>query len=175
MAPQAAFAVFFLLIRVSLSKLQVTTSASPVEAKVGDEVLLTCLMTVNPPPLDLKQLMIQWFHRGKMLVEYDNELTIQDPDIQVSEEELQKGNFSLFIPNITAQRAGNYRCYIYYTSGTSMKEIVLKVEDPSKVEEKEEHDVCPKDSSPEVLKKVDDVLEKLKTLTGEMQKCLCRQ
>nr|XP_033803065.1 uncharacterized protein LOC117361603 [Geotrypetes seraphini] len=176
MAAQAIFTVFsFLLIRVSLSKLQVIVSESPVKAKVGDDVLLKCQLVVDQPPVDVSQLMIQWFHRGGMILEYDENLNIRDSYATMSLEELQNGNASLILPNIKPNRAGNYRCYVYYTTGSSMKEIVLEIEDP------EEQQVCPKGSSP-VLNKVDEVMAdfhrirgKLKSINHDVQKCLCSQ
>ncbi|EMP40745.1 hypothetical protein UY3_02017 [Chelonia mydas] len=49
-------------------KLAVETDASPVRAKVGDDVVLKCQFSVARPPVDLSQLVVQWFHRGGQLV-----------------------------------------------------------------------------------------------------------
>nr|XP_033801673.1 V-set domain-containing T-cell activation inhibitor 1-like [Geotrypetes seraphini] len=185
MAVQVMFAAFsFLLIRVSLSELQVTVSESPVKANVGDNLLLTCHLGVDQPPVDMSRLMIQWYHRGNLLAEYDNKLDIQDPKVHMSKEELQKGNASLLLSNIKANQAGSYRCYVYYAADTRMKEIVLEVADPTKVQEEEEdeQEICPKGSSPLVLNKVDEMISdfykihgKLRSLTRKVQKCLCSQ
>ncbi|XP_043372997.1 uncharacterized protein LOC119857454 isoform X6 [Dermochelys coriacea] len=110
------------------SKLAVETDASPMRAKVGDNVVLKCQFSVARPPVDLSQLVVQWFHRGGQLVEFDNVVSGSRPGANLSMEGLRSGNAALYLSKVTLESAGNYRCYITYMHDMRIKQVVLHVE-----------------------------------------------
>ncbi|XP_043372998.1 tapasin-related protein-like isoform X8 [Dermochelys coriacea] len=104
------------------SKLAVETDASPMRAKVGDNVVLKCQFSVARPPVDLSQLVVQWFHRGGQLVEFDNVVSGSRPGANLSMEGLRSGNAALYLSKVTLESAGNYRCYITYMHDMRIKQ-----------------------------------------------------
>nr|XP_005315404.2 natural cytotoxicity triggering receptor 3 ligand 1-like [Chrysemys picta bellii] len=109
-------------------KLAVETDASPVRAKVGDDVVLKCQFSVPQPPVDLSQLVVQWFHRGGQLVEFDNVVSGSRPGANLNVEGLRSGNAALYLSKVTPESAGNYRCYVTYAPDVRIKQVVLQVE-----------------------------------------------
>nr|XP_032647624.1 natural cytotoxicity triggering receptor 3 ligand 1-like isoform X1 [Chelonoidis abingdonii] len=109
-------------------KLAVETDASPVRAKVGDDVVLKCQFAVAQPPVDLSQLVVQWFHRGGQLVEFDDVVSESRPGASLNVEGLRSGNAALYLSKVTPESAGNYRCYITYAPDVRIKQVVLHVE-----------------------------------------------
>ncbi|KAM4631688.1 butyrophilin subfamily 2 member A2-like [Discoglossus pictus] len=166
----------FLAFEASQAKLEVITDPAPVVAKVGENVHLKCIMKVCKEPLDLKKMMVQWYNRGQQVVEYDNKLTINKPEYSLSLDALKKGDASLTITKVTAEHNGKYRCYLDYGSESSIKEVILQVDDPNKPKE-EEVDLIPAEDT--LTKKVDLVVQfftsfnvKLDELMREMKKCV---
>ncbi|MEE6521698.1 hypothetical protein FKM82_019991 [Ascaphus truei] len=167
----------FLAFDASHAKLEVITDTSTVVVKPGEAVHLKCLLKVEKLPMDMKNFMVQWFTRGKQVAEYDNKITIDKPGLSMSEEALKKGDATLTIASVTAEHAGNYRCYVYYASGSSMKQTVLEVNDPTKPKE-EDADLPFVLSETNLYKKVDAVLDKvgvihtkLDLLIKDVEKC----
>ncbi|CAM4580002.1 unnamed protein product [Caretta caretta] len=153
-------------------KLAVETDASPVRAKVGDDVVLKCQFSVARPPVDLSQLVVQWFHRGGQLVEFDTVVRGSRPGANLSVEGLQRGNAALYLSQVTPESAGNYRCYVTYAPDVRIKQVVLQVEDPSKPPTEEPEAVaphaCTPDPDPLVLKKLDQVLSILQQISRKL-------
>ncbi|XP_067401853.1 tapasin-related protein-like [Emydura macquarii macquarii] len=149
------------------SKLAVETDASPVQAKVGDDVVLKCQFSVAQPPVDLSQLVVQWFHRGGQLVEFDNVVSGSRPGANLSLEGLRSGNATLYLSKVTPESSGNYRCYVTYAPDIRIKQVVLQVEDPSKPPEEEPKAMSPDTCAPDplVLKKLDQVLSILEQIS----------
>ncbi|XP_038262347.1 tapasin-related protein-like isoform X7 [Dermochelys coriacea] len=154
------------------SKLAVETDASPMRAKVGDNVVLKCQFSVARPPVDLSQLVVQWFHRGGQLVEFDNVVSGSRPGANLSMEGLRSGNAALYLSKVTLESAGNYRCYITYMHDMRIKQVVLHVEDPSKTPTEEPEAVaphaCAPDPHPLVVKKLDQVLSILQQISRKL-------
>ncbi|XP_030400170.1 programmed cell death 1 ligand 1-like [Gopherus evgoodei] len=154
-------------------KLAVETDASPVRAQVGDDVVLKCQFSVAQPPVDLSQLVVQWFHRGGQLVEFDNVVSGSRPGANLSVEGLRSGNAALYLSKVTPESAGNYRCYITYAPDLRIKQVVLHVEDPSKPPTEEPEAVaphaCAPDPDPLVLKKLDQVLSILQQISRKLE------
>lgn len=109
-------------------KLAVETDPSPITAKAGDDVALKCVFKVVSPPVDLSQLVVQWFYHGGPLVEFDEEVTSTRPGATLSLEGLRYGNASLLLSKVSSRDTGNYRCYITYAPDVRIKQVALKVE-----------------------------------------------
>ncbi|XP_065450158.1 natural cytotoxicity triggering receptor 3 ligand 1-like [Chrysemys picta bellii] len=141
-------------------KLAVETDASPVRAKVGDDVVLKCQFSVAQPPVDLSQLVVQWFHRGGQLVEFDNVVSGSRPGANLNVEGLRSGNAALYLSKVTPESTGNYRCYVTYAPDVRIKQVVLQVEDPAKPPAEEPEAVEPQACAPDplVLEKLDQAL-----------------
>ncbi|XP_074852224.1 programmed cell death 1 ligand 1-like [Carettochelys insculpta] len=160
---------FGLLLGGCSGKLAVETDASPVRARVGDDVVLKCQFAVPQPPVDLSQLVVQWFHRGGQLVEFDEGVvSASRPGATLRPEGLQTGNAALHLSQVTPASAGNYRCYVTYAPDIRIKQVVLEVEDPAKLTpaEPEAPDACAPD--PLVLAKLERVLSLLEQISRKM-------
>ncbi|XP_053871068.1 myelin-oligodendrocyte glycoprotein-like [Malaclemys terrapin pileata] len=154
-------------------KLAVETDASPVRAKVGDDVVLKCQFSVPQPPVDLSQLVVQWFHRGGQLVEFDNVVSGSRPGANLNVEGLRSGNAALYLSKVTPESAGNYRCYVTYAPDVRIKQVVLQVEDPAKLPAEEPEAVaphaCAPDPDPLVLEKLDQALTLLQQISRTLE------
>ncbi|XP_054849053.1 CD276 antigen-like isoform X1 [Eublepharis macularius] len=154
-------------------KLQVQADPSLVTAAVGEDVLLKCIFTVDDGPVDLSRVMIQWFHRGKQLVEFDSVVTAARPDVSLSREGLATGNASLLLSQVGTENSGNYRCYVSYSPELLVREVTLQVEDPSKMPEDDlEDSVSPLPclSRSDVLSKLDQITKALVQLEAKLEK-----
>lgn len=181
--PHKAQSVFllFLAIATVCAKIEVTTGPATVTVKPGEHVLLNCILKVDKQYIDLKQLMVQWFHRGKQIAEFDNIITIDRPGVSLSIDELMRGNASLLISSTKAEHSGNYRCYVYYQSEFRMKQIVLAVQESSPGKEEEEAEptleAYPKDGGEilqwviQVKKAVDHLQETVNLMKTDVEKC----
>ncbi|KAM4631689.1 uncharacterized protein O3C94_018295 [Discoglossus pictus] len=127
----------FLYFDASQAKLELITDPSPVSVKAGETVHLKCILKVSKLPVDLSDLMVQWYTRGKQMAEYDTKLVIDKPGLSMSIDALKKGDATLTISNVTHENSGNYRCYFFYNSDHSRKETVLFVDDPNKPKEED--------------------------------------
>ncbi|KAJ1125100.1 hypothetical protein NDU88_003538 [Pleurodeles waltl] len=173
--------LLLLTIGTAYAKIEVTTVPSSVTVKPGEDVLLNCFLKVDTDYIDLKQLMVQWFHRGKQIAEFDNTITIDKPGVSLSVDELMKGNVSLLISSTKVEDSGNYRCYVYYQSAFRMKQIVLAVQESGQGKEEEEIQApvepVPK-NDPETLqwviqvkKAVDHLQETINLMKTDVEKC----
>ncbi|KAM4697690.1 uncharacterized protein WCC33_013284 [Rhinophrynus dorsalis] len=154
------------------AKLEVITDASPVVVKVGDTVHLKCILKLEKQQVDLKQLMVQWFTRGKQVAEFDHKIVIDKPGLSLSMDALQKGDATLTIASASAEHTGNYRCYVYYASDVSMKQIVLEVDDPSKPKEEDLGEISPSIHTDKILESLRKLDGKMDELIKETSKCI---
>ncbi|XP_053550890.1 natural cytotoxicity triggering receptor 3 ligand 1 [Bombina bombina] len=159
----------------SQAKIEVVTDPSPVVVNAGEKVNLKCLLKLEKEPVNLKDLTVQWFHRGKQVAEYDNVLTLDKPGVSLSLESLKKGDATLTISNVTHEHEGNYRCYIDYKSEYKRNTIEVQVHDKNKP--KEDLLLTSEDKHlNEQLKKILDWFEqfngKLDVLATELKKCV---
>ncbi|OCT58815.1 hypothetical protein XELAEV_18001303mg [Xenopus laevis] len=66
-------------------------------------------------PIKLRGLSVSWAHNGKSLVEFRHgELVVHDPRALLSPAELEKGNVSLTLTNVTLTDGGKYISVIQY-------------------------------------------------------------
>ncbi|XP_062994023.1 V-set domain-containing T-cell activation inhibitor 1-like isoform X2 [Elgaria multicarinata webbii] len=120
----------FCFLGKATGKLKVKADPTLVKAAVGDDVLLECVFSFDGAPMDLSHLMIQWFRQGKQLAEFDNVVTVSRHGVNMSQEEVAKGNASLLLSRVGVENAGNYRCYITYSSEVHIREVTLQVVGP---------------------------------------------
>lgn len=106
------------------AKLDVLVEHPTLSAKHGDKVQLKVILQNLPTPLVLKNLMVQWFFRGTQVAEFDDKITSKK-GLSMSLDAIGKGDVTLTIDSFSPDDAGNYRCYVYYNSDTTMKQIVL--------------------------------------------------
>ncbi|XP_029028557.1 myelin-oligodendrocyte glycoprotein-like [Betta splendens] len=96
---------------------EVIGSDQPVQAVVGDDVILPCHME---PLVDVTTLAVEWTTRnGAVVHKYKSQK--DDTDIQNDQfkgrtslfhDEMHKGNISLKLTNVTLTDAGNYTCSV---------------------------------------------------------------
>lgn len=114
--------------------------------------------------------MVQWFTRGVQVAEFDDKITSK-PGLSMSLDAIGKGDVTLTIDSFSPEHAGNYRCYVYYNTDTSMKQIILS--DASKPKEEVVDDQL---STCETIldKKLDTIIkwsEKVDAKLDELKKC----
>ncbi|KYO28655.1 V-set domain-containing T-cell activation inhibitor 1-like [Alligator mississippiensis] len=155
------------LLGASSGKLAVETDPSPITAKAGDDVALKCVFKVVSPPVDLSQLVVQWFYHGGPLVEFDEEVTSTRPGATLSLEGLRYGNASLLLSKVSSRDTGNYRCYITYAPDVRIKQVALKVEDPTQLPS-EPKGACPSTVDAQLLQKMDRIIHALEQIVGKL-------
>uniref|UniRef100_H3A3C8 Ig-like domain-containing protein n=1 Tax=Latimeria chalumnae TaxID=7897 RepID=H3A3C8_LATCH len=116
------------------ARLTITTDLSPVTVQLGSDVVLKCDLTVDTPTPDLQDLIVKWFLNDKVLVEFNDKLTLFSSRVTMSKREIQNGHASLSIPNVTPADEGEYKCDVIYTPYKQEKTIRLKVEAPPRIQ-----------------------------------------
>lgn len=119
----------FYYVSYSVEQLHVQEGPSLVKALVGDDVLLKCTFAVDGETVNLSRIMVQWFHRGKLLAEFDNMRSVTQQSVSLSQEGLLTGNASLLISQVNPGNAGSYRCYVTYLPEMQIREVTLQVEE----------------------------------------------
>ncbi|XP_062994022.1 V-set domain-containing T-cell activation inhibitor 1-like isoform X1 [Elgaria multicarinata webbii] len=162
----------FCFLGKATGKLKVKADPTLVKAAVGDDVLLECVFSFDGAPMDLSHLMIQWFRQGKQLAEFDNVVTVSRHGVNMSQEEVAKGNASLLLSRVGVENAGNYRCYITYSSEVHIREVTLQVVDPSQKSEEDLEDsfsssLCLGRS--EVMGKLAEITKALEQVEAKLQ------
>ncbi|KAM9305750.1 programmed cell death 1 ligand 1-like [Gastrophryne carolinensis] len=140
--------VFFLfsvllVLDITQAKLEILAEPSTIVANPGDKVDLKCVIQNIKGQIDLKNLVIQWFTRGKDVAEFDNTITIKKEGLSMSLDAIKKGDGTLTIASFKPEDAGYYRCYVTYGLEDGRKQITLTSSVPPKAdEEKEELTTC---------------------------------
>uniref|UniRef100_H3ACB2 Ig-like domain-containing protein n=1 Tax=Latimeria chalumnae TaxID=7897 RepID=H3ACB2_LATCH len=119
----------FLLIwgNVTSAALNVNIEPSPVISDLGSDVLLHCSFTVDTPSIDFSFLIVKWFLKGVVLMEFNDKITVSRPRMKMSDTEISKGNASLSISDIRIVDEGDYICSILYTPEKIEKTVSLAV------------------------------------------------
>uniref|UniRef100_H3ACB1 Ig-like domain-containing protein n=1 Tax=Latimeria chalumnae TaxID=7897 RepID=H3ACB1_LATCH len=121
---------FFLLLGAALN---VNIEPSPVISDLGSDVLLHCSFTVDTPSIDFSFLIVKWFLKGVVLMEFNDKITVSRPRMKMSDTEISKGNASLSISDIRIVDEGDYICSILYTPEKIEKTVSLAVKATPKV------------------------------------------
>lgn len=170
-APIVFLLSLLLAFDASKAQLNIIVDPGPVVAKPGETVELKCLLNLEQQVVDPKKLMVQWFTRGTQVAEFDRKVTIDKPGLSLSEEALKKGDATLTIKSVKEENSGNYRCYVYYASAFAMKQVILKVDDPSKPKEEEVELLTDSQLYKQILDWMGKLDGKLNELLAEAKKC----
>nr|DBA19089.1 TPA: hypothetical protein GDO54_014962 [Pyxicephalus adspersus] len=165
--------VFLLLLAVlafdvSWAKLDIFVEPS-VSAKPGDKVPLKCILQNVTKPVVLKDLMVQWFTRGKQVAEFDDKIVISKTGLSMSLEAIKTGDATLTIDSFSSENAGNYRCYVYYKSDSTMKQTILS--DSSKPKEEDDKLTLCDSTLDKKLDNIINLIAKVDTKLDELKKC----
>ncbi|XP_028811597.1 uncharacterized protein LOC114765579 [Denticeps clupeoides] len=104
---------------VGFEGLQVEGPSGPLQVQLGDSVLLPCSVRT---PVPLEELEVLWKRTDLetvVLLFQDGEVRgeSQEPEFRnrahFFTEEISRGNFSLFLTNVTPADAGTYRCSVH--------------------------------------------------------------
>uniref|UniRef100_A0AAY4DE04 Ig-like domain-containing protein n=1 Tax=Denticeps clupeoides TaxID=299321 RepID=A0AAY4DE04_9TELE len=104
---------------LSVPGLQVEGPSGPLQVQLGDSVLLPCSVRT---PVPLEELEVLWKRTDLetvVLLFQDGEVRgeSQEPEFRnrahFFTEEISRGNFSLFLTNVTPADAGTYRCSVH--------------------------------------------------------------
>uniref|UniRef100_A0AAY4DJL8 Ig-like domain-containing protein n=1 Tax=Denticeps clupeoides TaxID=299321 RepID=A0AAY4DJL8_9TELE len=123
---------------LSVPGLQVEGPSGPLQVQLGDSVLLPCSVRT---PVPLEELEVLWKRTDLetvVLLFQDGEVRgeSQEPKFRnrthFFTEELSRGNFSLFLTNVTPADAGMYRCSVHtdteYGDATALIHTGIMVE-----------------------------------------------
>ncbi|XP_064425474.1 CD276 antigen isoform X2 [Latimeria chalumnae] len=124
---------FLLAFRDFCAALNVNIEPSPVISDLGSDVLLHCSFTVDTPSIDFSFLIVKWFLKGVVLMEFNDKITVSRPRMKMSDTEISKGNASLSISDIRIVDEGDYICSILYTPEKIEKTVSLAVKATPKV------------------------------------------
>nr|XP_014352944.1 PREDICTED: tyrosine-protein phosphatase non-receptor type substrate 1-like [Latimeria chalumnae] len=142
MAWKPLILLFFL--RSSCAHFVISTDPSPVKTRPGSDMLLKCLLTPDKPPVNPAFLAFAWKHKEEKVVEFQREVKIFRPGVQVFTGDFKNGNLSLLLPSITMDDEGDYSCTVTYNRSVEKKNISLQIEVPPEITV---HDtVVPKDT-----------------------------
>ncbi|XP_063285155.1 uncharacterized protein LOC134571044 [Pelobates fuscus] len=85
--------------------------------KLHDKVILECPFREKDLGVDLNKVMMRWDHDGRILAEYragEDNITISDPRVKMSMEELGQGKAPINLFNLTLTDSGKYTCLVQY-------------------------------------------------------------
>ncbi|XP_028812906.1 uncharacterized protein LOC114766344 isoform X3 [Denticeps clupeoides] len=106
-----------LYVVVGSEGLQVEGPSGPLQVQLGDSVLLPCSVRT---PVPLEELEVEWRRSDSetmVLLFQDGEERGEEPKFRnrahFFTEEISRGNFSLFLTNVTPADAGTYRCSVH--------------------------------------------------------------
>uniref|UniRef100_H3A031 Ig-like domain-containing protein n=1 Tax=Latimeria chalumnae TaxID=7897 RepID=H3A031_LATCH len=109
-------------------KVALVMDPSPVKARVGSDVLLTCLFEVGEHSIDLSYLGLSWSISGQKVAEFADRKRVYREGAELFEDQFRNGNASLLLTNVTVADEGKYTCYILYTPHEDKKDVTLKVQ-----------------------------------------------
>ncbi|XP_043942484.1 programmed cell death 1 ligand 1-like [Protopterus annectens] len=125
--------LFMVCLKGTGAALKVFMPISPVTAHAGSNVLLECYFSDTTQTVDLSKLVLTWRFQNREVAKYDedtDEIVTNIPRAELFVNELQNGNASLLLKNITSKDAGIYTCSVNYYPEIEIKELTLNVSDP---------------------------------------------
>ncbi|XP_028811601.1 uncharacterized protein LOC114765580 isoform X4 [Denticeps clupeoides] len=106
-----------LYVVVGSEGLHVEGPSGPLQVQLGDSVLLPCSVRT---PVPLEELEVEWRRSDSetlVLLFQDGEVRGEEPEFRnrahFFTEEISRGNFSLFLTDVTPADAGTYRCSVH--------------------------------------------------------------
>ncbi|XP_053305731.1 natural cytotoxicity triggering receptor 3 ligand 1-like isoform X2 [Spea bombifrons] len=111
------------LLLMYIDAFRVTTNEPVIERLLGQDVKIPCFLSgYETPEVDLTYVSVQWIRKspnGSALEVYRYELLrgheIHRPGLNVSEEDIKKGDAGLYIPQVQVADDGEYTCIVFYT------------------------------------------------------------
>ncbi|XP_075035153.1 uncharacterized protein LOC142097317 [Mixophyes fleayi] len=94
----------------------------------GSNVVLTCIVSVDKPPIDPNLLAVLWYFQGESVLRYDNKGMVHKPKISFNVEAARNGNVSLSLASVALYDGGTYTCVVIYGPERVEKEISLDVQ-----------------------------------------------
>ncbi|XP_028647601.2 uncharacterized protein LOC114643066 [Erpetoichthys calabaricus] len=128
---KSLLSLFPLLLAVECT-LQVSTPSSQVTGLRHTDVLLPC--TFTDEPIDLKYLLVIWKHDSMELARYESKKTNMKSMVELSEDELPRGNASLLIKKVSIRDEGEYRCEVIHSPDSGKAVLNLRVLAPPEVD-----------------------------------------
>ncbi|KAI4885670.1 hypothetical protein NFI96_007638 [Prochilodus magdalenae] len=119
-----------------ITGLHVLGPSGPLNGKLGGSVMLPCYVE-DPIPLD--ELEVEWKRTDSetlvhLFQDGENRTEAQDPAYSgrasFFTEEVQLGNFSLLLTNLTTKDAGVYNCSVYRQQETGQASVEIKEIEP---------------------------------------------
>nr|XP_014339486.1 PREDICTED: uncharacterized protein LOC106701957 [Latimeria chalumnae] len=103
-------------------------SPSLVEAELGSTMVLECEFTgAKQLPLDLTHALFIWRFKGHKVAEFNEREIVYRDGAHFFVSELQNGNASLLLANISVADEGEYLCFVLDMPNKQEKNISLKV------------------------------------------------
>ncbi|XP_051790856.1 tapasin-related protein-like [Erpetoichthys calabaricus] len=113
--------------KAAAPQFQVYAPQPEVRVHLHSEVVLPCAFTLSAPEQGLKYIIITWRRGEAELVQYKDRKAKITSKAKLFEHELQNGNASLLIPDVTIEDEGDYECEVYETPVLKKKDVQLKV------------------------------------------------
>ncbi|KAG7477442.1 hypothetical protein MATL_G00069660, partial [Megalops atlanticus] len=122
--PECLCLILLFLQQTSVSRpeeFQVSGSADPVVAEVGEDVVLPCYLKSN---ISLEDMRVEWFRIDssnsvhlyqEREIRNENQISSYRRRTALFPEELKKGNASLRLTRVQASDEGQYKCFIHFT------------------------------------------------------------
>ncbi|XP_069508274.1 V-set and immunoglobulin domain-containing protein 1-like [Ambystoma mexicanum] len=105
-------------------------------ARSGDDVHLPCLVSEDMRPVNMNLLTVHWSKDGNIKATFENGIsTVALQRMQLRADELERGNASLVIGQVTHADAGLYVCTVTYgkKTMTTRMSLTVKAADPPSV------------------------------------------
>ncbi|XP_039621055.1 tapasin-related protein-like [Polypterus senegalus] len=113
--------------KAAAPQFQVYAPQPEVRVRLHADVVLPCGFILSAPEHGLKYVIITW-RRGEVeLVQYKDGRVTNTSKAKLFEHELQNGNATLLLPDITIEDEGDYECEVYETPIKVKKNVQLKV------------------------------------------------
>ncbi|KAE8577644.1 hypothetical protein XENTR_v10022998 [Xenopus tropicalis] len=101
---------------------------------LSQDVFLKCLFVADPMPIKPGALRVRWEHNGRTLVRFHHgELVVYEPRARFSQAEVEKGNVSLTLTNVTLRDSGQYIGAIHYGVSQVQCGFTLTVQEQNQI------------------------------------------
>uniref|UniRef100_A0A8C4SWT3 CD276 antigen homolog n=1 Tax=Erpetoichthys calabaricus TaxID=27687 RepID=A0A8C4SWT3_ERPCA len=120
-------AIMLTMLTGALAVFTVSSSQREITASFHSDVVLPCFFTLSRMDNGLKYVIISWKHNNTQIEQYKLQQRKSTRKYSMFGEELEKGNASLLIRNVTFQDEGSYECEVYEVPFKSSIHIMLVV------------------------------------------------
>uniref|UniRef100_A0A8C4SSA5 Uncharacterized LOC114661616 n=1 Tax=Erpetoichthys calabaricus TaxID=27687 RepID=A0A8C4SSA5_ERPCA len=109
------------------------TSHLTVVAVRNEAIILQCMFSVTPGPIDPKRVDVTWYQYGFPVAMFQNGVALERHDAYLSESDIRQGNASLLLKPVAKRDEGQYECEIAHGGKKHMVSMSLTVRVPPKV------------------------------------------